>query len=380
MRMVVFLQEVLGKTEVKQVNLSEEVTEFLSGLAAIIGENEFCYWDKSAALKEAYREKVKFGFSGIELALNAEELKRILASALLKLNAGINKAKSNGSYHTYFINEVSEYQTVGKSIKPLKFVQKPLPLFLEGQVHALRLTKNTSEARALYGAVKRSELFDKKLKMYKVTALLSKMPEEIGRCRVFTPGWLENESIWLHMEYKYLLELLRSGLHEEFYAEFKNTLIPFQKPERYGRSILENSSFIVSSAYPNKKLHGNGYVARLSGSTAEFLQIWVLMNAGVKPFYLDKESKLVLEFVPKLAGWLFDRKGNYSFNFLSSVLVTYHNLKRKDTFGKNGVKPLRSTLQGKEGKAIELSSSIIPSPYAEQVRLRQIKKIDIYLS
>ena len=99
--------------------------------------------------------------------------------------------------------------------------------------------------------------------MYKVTAPLSGMPEEIGRCRVFTPGWLENESIWLHMEYKYLLEMLKQGLYEDFYAEFKNTLIPFLDPQKYGRSILENSSFLVSSAFPNNGLHGNGFVARL---------------------------------------------------------------------------------------------------------------------
>ena len=29
-------------------------------------------------------------------------------------------------------------------------------------------------------------------------------------------GWLENESIWLHMEYKYLLELIRNGMYEAF--------------------------------------------------------------------------------------------------------------------------------------------------------------------
>jgi hypothetical protein len=378
-RLVIFLQEALRNTGVKQVSLNEEVHEFILGLATIIKEDEFCYWDQSACLKESYREKTKFGFSGKELALDSDEFLQILSRALAKLDSGIDKARDSGTYHTYFINEVRDYTVSEKSIRPLKFAQKPLPLFLEGQVHALRLAKTASEARALYAAVKSSKLFDKKLKMYKVTASLSKMPEEIGRCRVFTPGWLENESIWLHMEYKYLLELLRSGLHEEFYAEIKNTFIPFQKPERYGRSILENSSFIVSSAYPDKKLHGNGYVARLSGSTAEFLQIWMLMNAGERPFYLDDGCRLNLEFAPRLAGWLFDKKGDYSFKFLSSVLVTYHNKKRLDTFGKNAVSPKRIIFRDKSGLAIELSSGVIPSLYAEQVRLREIKKIDIYL-
>ena len=46
-------------------------------------------------------------------------------------------------------------------------------------------------------------------------------PHEIGRARAFTPGWLENESIWLHMEYKYLLGLLKAGLCEAFFEEFR---------------------------------------------------------------------------------------------------------------------------------------------------------------
>ena len=205
------------------------------------------------------------------------------------------------------------------------------------------------------------------------------MPEEIGRARIFTPGWLENESIWLHMEYKYILELLKTGLYEEFYADFKNALIPFQKPEVYGRSILENSSFLVSSAFPDKKLHGNGFVARLSGSTAEFIEIWLTMNVGPKPFFLDKNKQLALRFRPKLAGWLFDKKGDYGFNFLSKIKVTYHNPKRKDTFEtKNSAKITKIVLWENEKNA-EINSPVIPAPYAEKIRSRLIENIDIYM-
>jgi hypothetical protein len=254
-----------------------------------------------------------------------------------------------------------------------------VPFFLESQVHALKLSKDTNESRSLHKATKASQLYDKKLKMYKVTAALASMPEEIGRCRVFTPGWLENESIWLHMEYKYLLEALKSGLYEEFYQDFKNVLIPFQDPQKYGRSILENSSFLVSSAFPDKNLHGNGFVARLSGSTAEFLHIWLTMNLGKEPFRLSNKNELNLKFSPILAGWLFDRKGNYSFNFLGKILVTYRNPKRKDTFGKNGVKPVEIIFDDRDGNPVKISSDTIPSLYAEQIRSRQIRHIDIYL-
>jgi hypothetical protein len=246
-------------------------------------------------------------------------------------------------------------------------------------MHGLRLTQAPGEAKSLHQATRKSDLFDKKLKMYKVCASLASMPEEIGRTRIFTPGWLENESIWLHMEYKYILELLKTGLIDEFYAEFKNVLVPFQNPQRYGRSILENSSFIVSSTFADSSLQGNGFVARLSGSTAEFLHIWLIMNVGANPFTLDNSGKLALEFKPNLAGWLFTNKGKYSFNFLSSILVTYYNKKKKNTFGKSAAKVVKIVIF-EDSKQTEINCAVIPSALAEKVRARKVSKIDIYLN
>ena len=87
-----------------------------------------------------------------------------------------------------------------------------------------------------------------------------------GRVRAFTPGWLERESVFLHMEYKYFLGMLKAGLYDRFYEAVQDALIPYQKPEVYGRSILENSSFLASSANPDPSVHGQGFVARLSGA------------------------------------------------------------------------------------------------------------------
>ncbi len=380
-RLLGMIKLALEKSQANEIELAEEIAKFIQQLSIIFPEESFSYWDKSNTLKEDYRMNSRFGFSGISVYMQTKELISFINTALGKVEAGIGKAfnKTQGTYNSYFINEVVEFDLIKDHyIKPKKFAQKPAPLFLEGQMHALRLSQDTKQAFDIYKATRKSALFDKKLRMYKVTAPLDSMPEEIGRCRIFTPGWLENESIWLHMEYKYMLELLKTGLIKEFYSEFKNVLIPFQDPQKYGRSILENSSFLVSSAFPDKNLHGNGFVARLSGSTAEFLQIWLIMNAGTNPFYLDNNRQLNLTFKPYLPGWLFNRKGEYSFNFLSSIQITYHNPKRKDTFGKNNAKVSKITLF-ENGNPIEFNSATIPSVFAQKIRSRQINKIDIYL-
>jgi hypothetical protein len=85
------------------------------------------------------------------------------------------------------------------------------------------------------------------------------VPSNVGRLLAFSPGWLENQSIWLHMTYKFLLELLRGRLYDEFYAELTTNLVPFMNASVYGRSPLEATSYIVSSAFPDASLHGKVY-------------------------------------------------------------------------------------------------------------------------
>ena len=164
--------------------------------------------------------------------------------------------------------------------------------------------------------------------------------------------------------------------------------------------ILENSSFIVSSAYPDPKLHGNGFVARLSGSTAEFIHIWLLMCLGDKPFTLNQEGKLALRFKPILPAWLFAKKAEkreyyidkkepvelvvprdcFAFNFLKDTLVVYHNPKRKNTYASKSVRPVKISFQDPEGKTVEVKGDTIPSPYSEKIREGLITRIDIELS
>ena len=388
-RLIKFIKDSLEACKIERIYLTKEVQDFILSLSLLLEENlsnnsqdkDYLYWDKSYSLKESYRQATKFGFEGTETEITSGCLLKFLSKALAKIENGIINSldKETGVYTAYFMHEVTEYETLGPShIRLKKFKQIPLPLFLESQVHALRLAQTPKEASTLYEATRKSSLFDKSLKMYKVTASLADMPPEIGRCTAFMPGWLENESIWLHMEYKYLLETLKQGLYAEFYVDFKNVLIPFQEAQKYGRSILENSSFLVSSAFPDKNLHGNGFVARLSGSTAEFLEIWLIMNVGNRPFFIDGQNKLNLCLNPALAGWLFDKKGLYSFNFLGRIKISYHNANKKDTFGKNAAKIVKISFNDRDGKPIELSSNTIPSPFAEQVRSRLIKEINVY--
>ena len=397
-RLVQFLRKAIPHAKVGLVRLPVEVVRLLRKVDVELKryqsngleERDFQYWNKISSAREAYRASIRLGLDGAEEELTYARMEIILASFETKIEAGITRALdlNKGLPSTFFSFRVDEFDLLKDKeghpelddqgrpcIHARRFSALPLPLFLEGIVRAMRVQESGC-AEHLYEQVKESPLYDCKLKMYKLNASLEALPKDIGRARAFTPGWLENESIWLHMEYKYLLEVLRSGLYEAFFKDLKTALIPFLDSEVYGRSTLENSSFLVSSAHPDELLHGAGFVARLSGASAEFLSMWRLMMAGAQPFFVQK-NQLCLALKPILPGWFFNLDGTVSFQFLGRTPVTYHNPSRRDTFDSQAV--IRSiSLQPNQGCAIELAVEVVPAPYAMQVRDGKIKQIDVY--
>ena len=174
------------------------------------------------------------------------------------------------------------------------------------------------------------------------------------------------------MSYKWYLELLRAGLYLEFYKEIQTGVVSFMDPEVFGRSPLEAASFIVSSAFPDKSLHGSGFLARLSGSTAEFLSIWNHMMVGAAPFRLDA-GKLSLCLEPVIAKWLWRDDGTLAFKFLGAVDVTYVSAGKGNTWeaaGEHGnaLKPVKSyDLEGPSGK-VHVDGACVGGQLAEDVR------------
>lgn len=236
-----------------------------------------------------------------------------------------------------------------------------------------------SDHRDILRRVKASTLYDTKLKMYTLCESLDEMGPEVGRMKAFSPGWLENQSVFLHMSYKFYLEILRAGLHKEFFEEIKTGLVPFMDNEVYGRSPLEAASFIVSSAFPDPKLHGASFMPRLSGSTAEFLSMWMILMAGRTPFTVDtaNNNELVLSFQPSLPGWMFNNDGTASFTFLGAITVTYHNPSKQDTWG---MSPRSATVMYADGNVVEGSgdSAEIRGSVAQDVRDRKVVTIHVY--
>ncbi len=282
-------------------------------------------WRQATALVEIYRSQTAFCVSDETVELPLSKVLAILEALEAPLSAALSEwmTRAPGVPPTYFTNLVEAFHKDESGIHTDAFSHQPLPAFLEGPMHALRLPLNPSIKRKLVDQVHASELFDHELNMYKVSANLSEETPELGRANAFTRGWLEHESIWLHMEYKYLLELLKNGFYDDFFRDFENALIPFQPPESYGRSVLENSSFLASSANPDPGTHGRGFVARLSGATAEFLDMWQLMFFGQHPFAMHGDL-LTLSLCPTLPKRLIAEDATVSATLLGHTPVCYH--------------------------------------------------------
>ena len=267
------------------------------------------------------------------------------------------------------------------------------PLFLEGPMRYMKtVTKEKEALTELYEKVKSSGLRDDELNMYYVSASLKGQSYDMGRMMAFSPGWLENQSIWSHMSYKYYLELLRGKLFEQFFSEMRGGgMLPYMDPVKYGRSLMECSSFLASSAFPDPSMHGRGFSARLSGSTAEFLSMWKLIFIGSNPFYLDESGKVVMALKPAVPSFFFkdeedanaaeptyDSEGNLtvSFKLFAHIPVTYHNPDGSYLFDVNP-KSYKITMAD---DSVELvSGGVIPHELAVKIRkIYDIKAIDAY--
>lgn len=336
-------------------------------------------WNELCDVKEAYRAQLRQGVCGCKETLSADELIDMLTTWLRYVQRGVAKAMAlgGGLCPTYFAYDVTAYTQDEAGLHPTAFALRHMPSFLEGQVRYLRLDHPMEEKRRLVSAVRASRLYDQKLHMYKVNAALGEASYEIGRAHAFTPGWLENESVWLHMEYKYLLELLRSGLYEEFIADFHDAAVPFLDPAMYGRSPLENSSFIASSANPDPLIHGKGFVARLSGSTAEFLSIWQLMLLGRELFTLQN-GQLTLALQPLLPAYLTRGCDTIEATLLGKTRVVYH-IQPGQAYIPGGYVPESAVVTWQNGAQATFANGSITGEAAQRIRRQEAASIHITL-
>lgn len=378
-------------------------------LPADVPEVLFKYWDTVAAARETYRNDVQYYFSGNTTVIEADDAIDMLTKWYDQVQLGVARAMKIGSkgidddgtsgvppsYFSYNITswvETKERNAKGLPLANAKSMQVGVfPLFLEGPTRYMKLIKDDEDKMAdMYEKVLKSGLRDDFLKMYFLSADLTGQSYDMGRMMAFAAGWLENQSIWMHMSYKYYLQLLRGKLYDQFYAEMKGGgMLPFMDPDVYGRSLMECSSFIASSAFADPSIVGRGFLARLSGSTAEFLSIWRLMFIGSNPFFLNNDGNVEMQLIPALPLWLFedleagaegkrDDDGNLivSYKLFASIMVTYHNTLGTDLFD---VAPKSYVVTMTDGSTVEVEGASIPTDTAIQIRkLLGVESIDVY--
>jgi len=369
----------------------------------------FQYWDTVASARESYRNQVQYYFSGETTEIAAEDAIAMLTKWFDQVQLGVARAMkigskgidddgSSGVPPSYFSYNITKWKrTKNKNDKGLPLVNAlamsvgTFPLFLESPTRYMKLIVDDEDKMVdMYEKVLNSGLRDDGLKMYYLSADLTGQSYDMGRMMAFAAGWLENQSIWMHMSYKYYLQLIRGKLYEQFYSEMKGGgMLPFMDPKVYGRSLMECSSFIASSAFLDPSVVGRGFLARLSGSTAEFLSIWRLMFIGPNPFVMNDDGSVEMQLIPALPMWLFEDKeagaegkrdedGNLvvSYKLFASIMVTYHNTLGTDLFE---VEPKSYTVTMTDGSTVEVEGSKIPTDTAIKIRkLLGVETIDVY--
>lgn len=377
------------------------------------------YWDTTSTAKERYREAVRFGFAGEERTIEGAELLDFIgrAGSHLEHQAARAVLPGTGLPVTYVIHEAQDYQPIEEPgsanaaaaprrnadglvcVRVTRFRHRFFAPFLEGVVYRMAREPEVSRARALWERVRTGPLYDQDLGMYKINVGLDKEPGEQGRTGGWPKGWFENESIFVHVEFKYLLQMLRSGLYREFFDDIRRCLPPYLEPDVYARNPTENVSTIVCSAHERPSYRGRGMQPRLSGNNAELVHMALLMSFGHSPFVFEK-GRLRCRLAPILPSWMFSREeavrrfhrmdggfedltipaDSYAALFLGHTLVVYGNASRKDTFGERGVSPVAYVLEGDDGARRRCEGEWLEGADALAVRERRIRRIEVVLA
>jgi hypothetical protein len=370
----------------KPIQVLSPLGKLIDALLAIQHRGEFKDWDARVTALETYREALK-----AQVALSQVDTKTIqaLLTTMTKvLSESVSRIETLSDIPpTYLTYEATNYTLLSKDGKSVSsqgypfvnvtsFKRLPLPQFLEAPARYLSNVSTTQKKRkAMYEAIHNSELFDSKLKLYKTSISLDSQSMEIGRIRAFTPGWLERESDFLHMSYKFLLGLFKAELYEEFFKEIRNGFTCFMDPIRYGRSPLENSSFIATSNNPDATKHGQGFFARLSGSTAEVLSVWRYMFFG-KSIFSYTNNTLAFEIQPKIPASFF-KDGKVETTLFSDIQLTIHYQGQQPTYDQSvyvEAYELKNQLD-----AIRLPGASIQGRFAHEIREKKFSEIHVYL-
>ncbi len=345
LRLINFALEEFKKYDDKEIALLDEQFKLMkcvnTNLDALSEDkiSAFKYWDNVTNAREELRANCHFSAQNSNNFVEMSFILSLMEKMKSLLSQGINKAKGigGGIIPTYFINRVSKFEKTGhinhlgfEVVKPLEFTVEIIPPFLEASARLAKLGEEYFSKKE-YELIYQSDLRDQQLGSYKTCANIDSAPFEIGRIRSFSKGWLERECNFLHMTYKYLLGLLKAGLYEDFYKEFNINFVCNMNPNVYGRSPIENSSFIVPTCNPNRRIHGQGQYARLTGANAEVIDIFYLLFLGEQAFTYENEE-LVFAPAPKLSRFFFDENDEVSYPLFNSCVITIHNPDKLDLY------------------------------------------------
>lgn len=380
LRLIRFLRRNLTMFKDHKIEVLKEQAKLFQGVNRMLRlfnqdlVSSFEYWDAVTTMRENFREQIKYFASNTYKTISVRYILSFLKVADRLLEHGIMKAKEVGqgiipSYIIYrpksFVKLNHINQLGYETVRVTSFELETIPPFLEASARMFKLGKKIAKLND-YRLIKQSDLYDKTLKIYKTSAALDDAPFEIGRVHAFTKGWLERECNFLHMSYKYLLGLLKAGYYQEFYKECQTNLVCNMGPYVYGRSTIENSSFIVPTCNPDKKNHGRGFFARLTGANAEMINMVNIMFIGEKPFsFVD--GVLHFELNPKLPASFFDENNECSCMLFASTKIVYHNPYRLDCFKKRHL----------QYKVDGVTYESIVGQLAEDIRANKVKQIDV---